>query len=80
MTTIQKLIRTFDSLHKNGNDYQNLINTIMRDELERSLADEESMIKSAIMYALEEDGHTGEWKINFAKRYYDMIKRSGNVK
>ena len=80
MTTIQKLIKTFDSLHKNGNDYENLINTIMRDELERSLADEESMIKSAIMYALEEDGHTGEWKINFAKRYYDMIKRSGNVK
>ena len=80
MTTIQKLIKTFDSLHKNGNDYQNLINTIMRDELERSLADEESMIKSAIMYALDEDGHTGEWKINFAKRYYDMIKRSGNVK
>lgn len=80
MTTIQKLIKTFDSLHKNGNDYENLINTIMRDELERSLADEESMIKSAIMYALDEDGHTGEWKINFAKRYYDMIKRSGNVK
>lgn len=80
MTTIQKLIKTFDSLHKNGNDYENLINTIMRDELERSLADEESMIKSAIMYALDEDGHTGEWKINFAKRYYDMIKRSSNVK
>ena len=80
MTTVQKLIKTFDSLHKNGNDYENLLNTIMRDELERSLADEELMIKTAIMYALDEDGHTGDWKVNFAKRYYEMLKRSSNVK
>lgn len=80
MTTIQKLIKTFDSLHKNGNDYENLINTIMREELERSLADEEFMIKTAIMYALDEDGHTGEWKVKFAQKYYEMLKRSSNVK
>lgn len=80
MTTVQKLIKTFDSLHKNGNDYENLLNTIMKDELERSLADEEFMIKTAIMYALDEDGHTGDWKVNFAKRYYEMLKRSSNVK
>ena len=80
MTTVQRLIKTFDSLHKNGNDYENLLNTIMRDELERSLAEEELMIKTAIMYALDEDGHTGDWKVNFAKRYYEMLKRSSNVK
>jgi len=80
MTTVQKLIKTFDSLHKNGNDYENLLNTIMREELERSLADEEFMIKTAIMYALDEDGHTGEWKVKFAQKYYEMLKRSSNVK
>jgi hypothetical protein len=79
MTTIQKLIKTFDSLEKGGNDYEKLISVVMREELERSLADEEFMLKTAIMYALDEDGHTGEWKVNFAKRYYDMLKRS-NVK
>jgi hypothetical protein len=80
MTTVQKLIKTFDSLHKNGNDYENLINTIMRDELERRLADEEFQIKSAVMYALEVSNHETEFKVKLAQKCYDMIKRSGNVK
>jgi hypothetical protein len=79
MTTVQKLIKVFDSLHKNGNDYESLVSRIMKEELEKSLADEEFMLKTAIMYALDEDGHTGEWKVKFAQKYYDMLKRS-NVK
>lgn len=31
---------------------------------------EKQQISQAIMYALDEDGHTGEWKIKFAKDYY----------
>ena len=34
---------------------------------------EESQIINAIMYALDEDGHTGEWKINFARDYYKKL-------
>jgi hypothetical protein len=79
MTTIQKLIKTFDSLDEGGNDYEKLISVVMREELERSLAEEELMLKTAIMYALKDGSHTSEFKVNFAKRYYDMIKRS-NVK
>lgn len=32
--------------------------------------EEEKMLERAIMYALDEDGHTGDWKIKFAKKYY----------
>jgi len=35
------------------------------------LSVEESQIKDAIMYSLDEDGHTGEWKIKFANKYYN---------
>lgn len=30
---------------------------------------ERQRIKDAIMYALDEDGHTGDWKIKFANDY-----------
>jgi hypothetical protein len=30
---------------------------------------EREQITNAIMYALDEDGHTGDWKIKFAKDY-----------
>ena len=33
--------------------------------------EEEKVIERAIMYALDEDGHTGDWKIKFAKKYYE---------
>ncbi len=32
---------------------------------------EKQRIKEAIMYALDEDGHTGDWKIKFANDYID---------
>ena len=31
---------------------------------------EEKQIKDAMMYALDEDGHTGEWKVKFIDDYY----------
>lgn len=35
---------------------------------------EEETIKDAILHSLDEDGHTGDWKINFANEYYNKIK------
>jgi hypothetical protein len=32
-------------------------------------------IINAIMYALDEDGHTGDWKIKFANEYYDKMSQ-----
>ena len=37
---------------------------------------EEQRIKDAIMYALDEDGHTGEWKIKFANNYINNLKQT----
>ena len=34
---------------------------------------EESQMINAIMYALDEDGHTGSWKIDFARDYYKKL-------
>jgi len=27
-------------------------------------------MKDAVLYGLDEDGHTGDWKINVAENYY----------
>lgn len=35
---------------------------------------EEKTIKDAILHALDEDGHTGDWKIKFANEYYNNLK------
>ncbi len=37
---------------------------------------EEQRLKDAIMYALDEDGHTGEWKIKFANDYINNSKQT----
>ena len=37
---------------------------------------EEQHIKDAIMYALDEDGHTGDWKIKFANDYINNLKQT----
>lgn len=37
---------------------------------------EEQRIKDAIMYALDEDGHTGEWKIKFANDYIKSLNNN----
>lgn len=43
---------------------------------EQAKAIEEQRIKDAIMYALDEDGHTGDWKIKFANDYIKNLKQT----
>jgi len=31
---------------------------------------EKQQMKDAVLYGLDEDGHTGDWKINVAENYY----------
>jgi len=31
----------------------------------------EQQIKDAVIYGLDEDGHTGDWKISVAQNYYN---------
>ena len=32
---------------------------------------EKEHIKDAVIYGLDEDGHTGDWKISVAQKYYN---------
>jgi hypothetical protein len=32
---------------------------------------EKQQIKDAVIYGLDEDGHTGDWKISVAENYYN---------
>jgi hypothetical protein len=32
---------------------------------------EKQQIKDAVIYGLDEDGHTGDWKISVAQNYYN---------
>ena len=40
------------------------------DLFEQAKAMEKEQMKDAVMYGLDEDGHTGDWKINVAESYY----------
>lgn len=49
---------------------------LVESALKREDAFLEKTIQDAIMYALDEDGHTGEWKMKFAKEYYKKHKNN----
>jgi hypothetical protein len=36
---------------------------------------EEEFLKDAMMHSLDEDGHTGDWKVGFVNNYYDKISK-----
>jgi hypothetical protein len=41
--------------------------------LEQAKQMEKEQIKNAIMHALDEDGHTGDWKVKFINDYIDKL-------
>ena len=41
---------------------------------------EEKNLKTAMIYALDEDGHTGDWKIRFVNDYYNQTFNSSKEK
>jgi hypothetical protein len=49
---------------------------IMEDEFEQAKEIEEQRIRDAIMHALDEDGHTGDWKIKFVNDYINNLKQT----
>lgn len=39
--------------------------------IEQALEMEREQLQDAMMYALDEDGHTGDWKIKFIRKYLE---------
>jgi|LauGreDrversion4_2_1035121.scaffolds.fasta_scaffold285850_1 hypothetical protein len=61
-TPVQRLADYVRSRYETTEVFDNLVSNL--------LAKERKNLEEAIMYALDEDGHTGDWKIKFAKDYY----------
>jgi len=53
---------------------------IVLDIINQAKAMEKEQITKAMMYALDEDGHTGDWKIKFVNEYYDRTFNFKNSK
>lgn len=47
---------------------------------EQAKAKEKKQIIDAITYALDEDGHTGDWKIKFANDYYEALNKGYDIR
>ena len=54
--------------------------TLHSSDLEQAKQIEKEQIIEAIMYALDEDGHTGDWKIKFANDYYKKINEGYDIR
>ena len=46
---------------------------------EGRLAVEKEQIKNAVMYGLDEDGHTGDWKMSVTENYYNKTYKDGTT-
>ena len=45
--------------------------TMAAEVVRQAKAMEQQQIKDAVIYGLDEDGHTGDWKISVAQKYYN---------
>ena len=72
-TAVEYVIK---QLNENGNwfgfaeEIQNI--------LDKGIQMEKEQIINAVMYGLDEDGHTGNWKIDVTENYYNKTYKDGN--
>ena len=50
---------------------QDLVQNGMQVDFAKYLQMERDQIQNAVMYGLDEDGHTGTWKLSVAQNYYN---------
>lgn len=74
MTSVQSLLNHLEMMNDRVEtiNVSSLIDTIK----ESYLPLEEEQLKKAIIYSLDEDGHTGDWKIKFANNYYNKLSQN----
>lgn len=58
--------------------FKNAILNTCQEEIELARAIEKRRVIDAIIYSLDEDGHTGDWKIRFANDYYTQHYEKDN--
>jgi hypothetical protein len=62
MTPIDRLAQYVRERHGSNQSFENLVENLRKEEKRN--------IKQAVLYALDEDGHSGDWKLAFAEKYY----------
>lgn len=62
MTPLERLAQYIRDRYDTNESFDNLVVNLKLQEKEN--------IKQAVLYALDEDGHTGDWKLAFAEKYY----------
>jgi len=74
MTSTQSLLNHLEMMNDRVEtvNISSLIDTIK----ESYIPLEEEQLKKAIIYSLDEDGHTGDWKIKFANNYYNKLSQN----
>jgi 6-phosphogluconolactonase/glucosamine-6-phosphate isomerase/deaminase len=50
--------------------YQRILAEDIKEVFEQAKEIEKQQMKDAVLYGLDEDGHTGDWKISVAENYY----------
>lgn len=48
------------------------------EDIDQAKQMEKEQLKDAVMYGLDEDGHTGDWKISVAENFYIKTFTNGN--
>jgi tetrahydromethanopterin S-methyltransferase subunit B len=56
--------------------YQRILAEDIKEIFEQAKAMEKEQIVNAMMHSLDEDGHTGDWKIKFVNDYYNKTFKS----
>jgi hypothetical protein len=54
-----------------GENFRMTVNDYQLNAFQNALEIEEAQIKDAVIYGLDEDGHTGDWKLSVAQKYYN---------
>jgi tetrahydromethanopterin S-methyltransferase subunit B len=56
--------------------YQRILAEDIKAVFEQAKEMEKEQIVNAMMHSLDEDGHTGDWKIKFVNDYYNKTFKS----
>ena len=60
--------------------YAHQYGTMTQEDWKEAELLDKNIIINAIMYALDEDGHTGDWKIKFANDYYNKLNEGYDIR
>lgn len=62
MTPVERLAQYVRDRYETNESFENLVANLR--------AQEKNNLTQAMLHALDEDGHTGDWKLQWVEKYY----------